>query len=220
MIHPEPTFQPLLREELAHIVRALTPVGTFFHGPEIFAAFEALLYRRGLGIRHIAVLGPDPGLDAYSVALTLAAFWRHTPSTFHVLGLLLVEEDLAVARRGVYPAHTIPHPVPQHLIPWIARHRNPQKPLIRLRPEIRWQVRFRHLPWPCAIKLREPVDLLWCRGLFSLFVPQLGLRLLEEASRIVRPGGFVITDMDEVASYAVRPFHKWVYQKTIFRSRP
>jgi chemotaxis methyl-accepting protein methylase len=219
-MHPEPTFHSLIREELAHIVRALSPVETFFHNPELFAAFETLLAHRGLSIRRIAVLGSDPGLDAYSVALTLAAFWRHTPPSFHVLGLLLVDEDVAVARRGVYPAGTLPHPVPQNILPWIARHRNPHIPLVRLRPEIRWRVRFRHLPWPCAIRLREPVDLLWCRGLFSLFVPPLGLRLLEETTRIVRPGGFVITDIDEVASPAVRSIHQWVYQKTASRSSP
>lgn len=209
----ESSFQSVLAQELPHILAALTPVTGLVHDPELCAALDELVARRGLGIRRVVVLSADPGLEAYTVAMRLSWHWRHTPQPpFQVLGLLLCHEDLQTARRGVYPMEVLPCPVPSWLAPWITRHR--RQPWVRIAPAVRFRVRFRHLPWPCAVRLREAADLLWCCGVFDPFVLPLGGRLVLEAARVVRPGGFVITDvsLDACRERGLRLLAPGVYQ--------
>ncbi len=210
----ERTSFSLLAKELPYLVAALTPISTFFHDPRPFAALEQLMDHRGLGIRQVVVLGADPGLEAYGVALRLAELERQVAlPPVAVLGLLLVEEDVPVARRGVYPLSVLPSPPPQWLRPWLCRHRSQQ--LLRIAPAVRARVRFRHFVWPGPLRLREAVDLLWCWGVFSLFRPELAERFLLAAARAVRPGGFLITDVQgevQLSRSGLRGVMPFVYQ--------
>lgn len=193
MLHGDASFQPLLAQELPHLLAALAPQATLLPDPQALAALEALLARRGVGVRRVAVIEASPGLETSGLGLRLAAAWRHDPIAFAVLGLLLVAEDVPVARRGVYPAAALPRPVPDWMAHGLSRHRS--RPAVRLAPGVRACIRFRHLPWPGEVRLREAVDLLWCWGVFSHFRPPLAQGFVLAAARTVRPGGFLITDV-------------------------
>jgi chemotaxis methyl-accepting protein methylase len=193
MEYGESSFQPLLAQELPHLLAALAPTTTLMPDPKAQTALEVLLRHRALGVRQVAVLDASPGLETYAVAMRLADAWRHDLGTLTVLGLLLLAEDVLVARRGVYPTTAVPSPVPCWMASWLSLHRT--RPVVRITPEIRSRTRFRHLPWPGEVRLREAVDLVWCWGVFSHFRPELAEGCVLAVARVVRPGGFLITDV-------------------------
>lgn len=175
----------------------------FFRDEPVFELFRTLLPALGerarrdgttLGIWSAAC---STGQEAYSLALLLK---EHLPPETRVrlLATDVSEEALARARGGAYSLFEIGRGLPADLKD---RYFSVQDDEAVVQEDLRKSVDFRKLnlagEWPPL----SPMDVIFLRNVLIYFDPPMKKHILDNAHRVLRPGGFLFLGNPEAALF-------------------
>lgn len=196
--------------EVTALLRAcLIAVTGFFRDPEAFAALAhtiipQILRNKGAD-EHVRVwvVGCATGEEAYSVAMLLqeAMTDQPTPTPIQIFATDLDEENLAFARRGLYPVPLVESVGATRL----QRFFHKEKTGYRIKTELRNQVLF-------AVHnlLHDPpfanLDLICCRNVLIYLAEETQGRLFERFHDALRPLGYLFLGAAESAERAAKLF--------------
>lgn len=213
----ENRFRSGLRLELPYLVDALGNDHGFLHDfgqLQLLADIVTDHHRYGAQpFNAFLVAGCDQGRDAYSLCLTLLESSRKCPGLhFSILGTDFLHPNLDVAMRGIYPATSVRN-LPAELVRrYFLRSRNATSDLVRLKPGVRGQVRFRCQDIFESFTLREPMDAIVCRQVLHHFDTRLALALAGKLREYLAPGGILVLGKELPRIPGFRPLGQALYQ--------
>ncbi|MEW6489199.1 MAG: protein-glutamate O-methyltransferase [Thermodesulfobacteriota bacterium] len=214
--------------ERVHLVDALTTNKTdFFREPQHFeylvrAALPQLVREAGSGVRRpLAAWSAacSTGEEPYTLAMVLSEVAEGLPGfRFQVLATDISTRVLERARNAVYAEERV-EPVPAPLRrKYLLRSRDRTQGLVRVAPELRSTVRFRHLNLLDAdFGLREPQDVIFCRNVMIYFDRETQEGVLNRLCRHLAPGGYVFLGHSETINglrVPLRPVAPTIYRLT------
>lgn len=196
------------KEELVNLIDVVTTNKTdFFREP---AHFDFLLkealpkmiatYRVGISRKlRVWSAGCSSGEEPYTLAMLLSEFAQQVPGfDFSILATDISTQILETARLGIYREEKT-EPIPLELKKkYLMRSKNPEKKELRIVPELRGKVTFRHLNlMEDNFEIREPIDILFCRNVIIYFDQATQKRLLTKLSRHLFPGRYIFMGHSE-----------------------
>lgn len=169
-----------IEQELTSLIDVVTTNKTDFYREAahfdflIDRALPELIDRFGVGFGRPLRLwsaGCSTGEEPYSLAMVLSEFGRLNPGfSFSILATDISTDVLGKAARGIYAAEKVA-PVPEECKRrYLLRNREGEKKLVRIVPELRALVSFRHLNFmDDDYGIREHFDLIFCRNVIIYF---------------------------------------------------
>ena len=192
--------------ELVHLIDAVTTNKTdFFREAGHFdylvsKALPVLAEQKGVARKSLVwSAGCSTGEEPYTLAMVLNEYAQARPGFhFKVLGTDVSTEVLAKARMGIFKAE-VAGPVPKDLRrKYFMRSRDPGSELLRVVPELRDQVEFRHLNFMDAdFGLAESSEIIFCRNVIIYFDRPTQIRILKKLIRHLSPGGYFFAGHSE-----------------------
>jgi chemotaxis protein methyltransferase CheR len=199
-----------MKNELSLFINVITTNKTdFFREPGHFEylvqkAIPELMARDGMGINkqlHLWSAAASRGNEAYTIAIVLSEFSKKFPGfnfNYFILGTDISTEVLETAKNGIYKHEEI-EPVPIELRKkYFLKSKDKEKNLVRVIPELRKMVRFRHLNLMDNFNLRQPMDIIFCRNVLIYFSKDTQDGVILRLCQNLKPGGFLFLGHSEV----------------------
>ncbi len=160
-------------------------------------------YGRG-GAKRLMVwsAGCSSGEEPYTLAMVLNEFAAGCADfDYRILATDICTQVLEKAQLAVYPEERIA-PVPPLLKrKYLLRGKDTSSGLVRVVPELRERVRFRHLNLMAGdFGLRERMDIIFCRNVIIYFDRPTQERLLNRLCAHLSPGGYLFMGHSETLS--------------------
>lgn len=208
--------QGWLEGEFVHLVDLVTTNKTdFFREPEHFeflcnAAVPRLLNERpspGNGPIKIWSAASSIGAEAYTIAMVLADLSLKLGGfRFSILGTDVSTQVLAQGESAIYPEEMTQAVPPELRYRYIMRSRNPRDRQVRIVPELRRLVRFRHLNlMDSTYPIDQDVDVIFCRNILIYFERATQHAVLQRLCSHLRPGGYLFLGHSESAAGGALP---------------
>ena len=193
-------------EELVHLIDVVTTNKTdFFREPDHFnflvsKALPDLDARIGADRKCLVwSAGCSTGEEPYTLAMVLSEYAHsHAGLRFSVLATDISTAVLSKARLGVFNTEVV-KPVPERLRKkYLMRSRDPRSELQRIVPELRAKIEFRRLNFMDADhRLPESPEIVFCRNVIIYFDRPTQVRVLENLTRQLAPGGYFFSGHSE-----------------------
>ena len=219
-------FDSAHEEEREQFVNAITTNKTdFFREPEHFeflvhTALPSLARSvdRRLGWRLTAwSAGCSSGEEPYTLAMVLSEYAReHRGLDYAILGTDVSTKVLEQARTGIYQLSQVA-PVPPGLRNrYLWRSRNRSEALVRVVPELRGRITFRHLNFMDQdYRVKDVFDVVFFRNVMIYFDRPTQEAVINRICRNLAPGGFLFAGHSE--SLAGLDIPVQAVQASIFR---
>ena len=139
------------------------------------------------------------GAEAYTMAMVAADLAAERRDfQFAILGTDISTEVLRQARKGIYTADLV-EPVPPAMRKrYIMTARDPERPEVRIVPELRRLVRFERLNLVEPVQqIDRDVDVIFCRNVLIYFDKPTQTRVVSMLAGHLRPGGFLVLGHSE-----------------------
>lgn len=188
--------------EMEHFINALTTnLTSFFREPHHFDYLEKVLLPTLVQTKserklRIWSAGCSSGEEAYSIAMIASEI---IPRGWDLL-ILATELDskiLAEAETGIYPITRTNSISKSRLKKWFNRGNGQNEGQIRVKPELRSMIRFRHLnllhPWP----FKGRFDIIFCRNVVIYFDKDIQRRLFDRFADSLVEGGHLFIGHSE-----------------------
>jgi chemotaxis protein methyltransferase CheR len=197
-----------LRDELQEMIDVITTNKTdFFREPHHFD----FLYSRGIpeltgvesgsgpGMVRIWSAGCSTGEEPYSIAMMLEEYGEKVARVAHeILATDISTKVLRKACLGVYPQDLIGHLPITYKRTYFHRHRDPHQETVRVAPDIRSMVHFRHFNLICDdMGTLGQFQLIFCRNVIIYFDNDTKRELLHRLRERLVPGGFLFLGHSE-----------------------
>lgn len=190
------------------IVQLLDVISTnftsFYREPSHFDLLGDLLSKwaaQGQTRFRIWCAASSTGEEPYTIAMTVdQALARYTHDT-RILATDISTRVLALAQNGQYTADKL-ESVPASLRnQYFERVPNTDPPLVRADQKLKSMISFRRLnlsqiPFP----MKGPMDVILCRNVMIYFDTMVRSRLVAEAFRLLKPGGYFLVGHSESLS--------------------
>jgi chemotaxis protein methyltransferase CheR len=199
-----------MEKELSFFINAITTNKTDFFRESghfeylIQKAVPELMAREGMGINkqlHLWSAAASRGNEAYTIAIVLSEFSKKFPGfnfDFFILGTDISTEVLEAAKIGIYKHEEI-EPVPMEFRKkYFLKSKDKEKDLVRVVPELRKRVRFRHLNLIDDFNLRQQMDIIFCRNVLIYFSSEIQDRVILKLCHNLKLGGFLFMGHSEV----------------------
>ena len=184
------------RTELIHMIDAVTTNKTdFFREAD---HFDFLLNRllpdrgtKGGAPFRVWSAGCSTGEEPYTMAMVLEEGRRKDPSfAWTLLATDISTKVLSLAMEGIYEMEKIvPVPV-EYRKRYLLRSKDPARPLVRVKPELRKHIDFRRLNFMDEdFGLRESFDAIFCRNVLIYFERTTQEKLLRKLCKRLAPDG-------------------------------
>ena len=194
-------------EELGDLIDAVTTnQPDFVREPKHFEILKTTvlpaLIRRGPGIaRPLEVwsAGSSIGAEAYTLAMVLAEYQAVCPGfSFRILGTDICTTVLRTASRAIYPEDMAGPIAPDLRHRYLLRSLDRRARQIRIVPELRALVEFRHLNF-MANEYRLPAmqDIVFCRNVIIYFDNFVRLAVLRRLCACLVTGGYLFMGHSE-----------------------
>jgi chemotaxis protein methyltransferase CheR len=188
------------KDEIVHLLDVVTTNKTdFYREPAHFnflvqTALPDLMARNTSG-RDLLIwsAGCSTGEEPYTLTIVLTEFGlTHPGFRFKVLATDLSTTVLAKAHLGVFSSDVV-SPVPASLKKkYFLRGRNPESNRVRVVPELRKLVEFRHLNFMDAdFGLAEKADVIFCRNVLIYFDRPTQEQILQKLARNLVLDGYI-----------------------------
>lgn len=195
------------REELVHFIDVMTTNKTdFFRESKHFDFLQQValpsLVKCGAGIgRPLRVwsAGCSTGEEPYTLAMVLEEFAAEVSGfNYTILATDISTKVLDKARAAIYRREKIDD-VPESLKKkYLLRSKDPEKPLIRVGPELRQKVEFRRLNFMEGdLTIGEPVDIIFFRNVMIYFNRENQVNLLQRFCRLLPKDRYLFTGHSE-----------------------
>lgn len=203
--------QDQLEKEFVHLIDLVTTNKTdFFREPDHFELLRAqvvprvLAERHAMGDRSLKVWSAacSNGAEPYTLAMVMADLApRLGGFRFSVLGTDVCTEVLEQAVAAIYPEEMMQPVPPEMLKRYVMRARNPARREVRIAPELRRFVRYRHLNlMDATYPVDRDVDVIFCRNILIYFDRGTQQAVLERLCSHLRPGGHLFVGHSESAA--------------------
>ena len=214
-------------EELSQFIDLITTNKTdFFREPHHFRyimenALPDLIKRTGAGVSRALMswsCACSRGDEPYTLAMILSEYGRMLKSfDFSILATDISTRVLDTAVKGIYDEALV-EPVPMdYRKKYLLKSRDKNKQLVRIRPELRAKVRFRHLNlMDDDFGIRHQMDILFCRNVIIYFDKATTDRLLKKLCDRLALGGYLFMGHSELldcSSLPLAPRAPTIYQK-------
>jgi chemotaxis protein methyltransferase CheR len=200
-----------IKQEVVQMLDVVTTHKTdFFREPVHFkyltdTIIPELIASNGTGKRRplgIWSAGCSTGEEPYTLAIVLSEFAeRHKGFSFFILATDISVKALDKARLAIYhesKVEPVPHPLRKK---YLLRSRDREKRLVRITPELRDIVHFRHLNFMSDdYGMREQMDIIFCRNVLIYFERPTQKRLINNFCRHISPGGYLFLGHSETLS--------------------
>jgi chemotaxis protein methyltransferase CheR len=213
------------REEIGHLIDAVTTNKTdFFREP---AHFDYLIQRamppmlaHSDPARPLLIwsAGCSTGEEPYTLAMLLSEYAeKHAGFQFRILATDISTIVLEKANLGVF-TNPVVAPVPSELRrKYLMRSRNRKSDLVRVVPELRSLIEFRHLNLMEAdYGLETMADAVFCRNVIIYFDRKTQENILRKLIRNLVPGGYLFlghADSVHDMNLPVKPVAPALYRK-------
>jgi chemotaxis protein methyltransferase CheR len=142
--------------------------------------------------------GCSSGEEPYSIAMVLADLQSRYPGLdYAILATDISPRVLEYARRAIYPAEVvpaIPDPFHRYLMPPL----DPEKQVVRIRPELRGKVAFHELNFMDPhYAVAEMFDVIYFRNVAIYFDPPTQDAVVTKLCRYLKPGGYLLIGHSE-----------------------
>ena len=206
-------FSPAGAEkELLHLIDAVSTNKTdFFREPRAFQYLtEVILPRlsnptddRRRGPIRAWSAGCSTGEEPYTLAMVLGEYAEANPDInfeYVILATDISTSVLEQAKLAVYDRGRI-DPIPVEVQrKYLLRSKNPSLKQSRIAPEVRAKVKFRRLNLMDDFKMRESMDVIFCRNVIIYFDRPTQEELLLRLCGQLAPGGYLIMGHSETLS--------------------
>ncbi|HEY1802918.1 MAG TPA: protein-glutamate O-methyltransferase [Terracidiphilus sp.] len=189
-----------LKDELIHLIDVVTTNKTdFFREP---GHFEFLTSRQlperaesNAGRKPFSIwsAGCSSGEEPYTLAIVLSEYeLGHPGFCFNILATDISTTVLEKAALGIYSTEVV-RPVPKALqARYFMRGREPGSNRVRVVPELRRQIEFRHLNFlDSDYGTGERFDAIFCRNVIIYFDRPTQQTIVERLTRRLLPGGYL-----------------------------
>ncbi|MBF0288943.1 MAG: chemotaxis protein CheR [SAR324 cluster bacterium] len=164
--------------------------------------------------------GCSTGEEPYTLAMILSEYVQQFPAQriqFSILATDISMEVLQVAQRAVYPEERI-EPVELPLRKkYLLKHKDKNKKLIRIAPEIRKMVQFQQLNFMNENLGVNNVNIIFCRNVIIYFDKPTQEKLLNKFCQCLGPHGYLFLGHSETIqglNVPLRQLFPTVYRKT------
>jgi len=203
-------------EELTNMIDVVTTNKTdFFREPRHFdylntIALPQLIDSTGAGIERplrVWSAGCSSGEEPYTLAMVLDDFsWSGQKLRYQILATDISTQVLDKAVLGIYHQDKIePVPMPMRRR-YLLKSRSKDDPRVRVVPELRERVQFRHLNFMDEnYAVSDPQDIIFCRNVIIYFDRATQERFLSRLCRCLVPGGYLMMGHSETLSGMALP---------------
>jgi chemotaxis protein methyltransferase CheR len=209
--------------ELIHMINAVTTNKTDFfresdHFDQLLNTVLPELHKRGVDTVRLWSAGCSTGEEPYTVAIVMEEYRRTLPKLqYQILATDLSTQVLEKAVAAVYDEEKAAAVPLDYRKRYFLRSRDPERRLVRIRPELRARVDFRRLNFMDAdFGLRDPFHVIFCRNVIIYFDKPTQETLLAKFYALLAPGGFLFLGHSETLAGMRLPFitrAPTVYQK-------
>jgi chemotaxis protein methyltransferase CheR len=198
-------------DELTNMIDVVTTNKTdFFREPRHFdflneIALPELIATTAAGVDRplrIWSAGCSSGEEPYTIAMVLEEFaGAGSKLRYQILATDVSTQVLEKAVLGVYHQDKI-EPVPLPLRrKYLLKSRQKTDPRVRITPELRAKVQFRHLNFMDEhYAVSDPQDIIFCRNVIIYFDRPTQERFLSRLCRCLAPGGYLMMGHSETLS--------------------
>lgn len=192
-------------KELANLIDAVTTNTThFFRENSHFEYLQntllpAWLQQQGRYQRmRFWSAGCSIGMEPYTLAMVLAEFAaKNSGFEAAILGTDISTQALRDAMRAVYDEErvaTVPAAMKEK---YLLRSRDRTRKHVRIVPELRQMVTFRHLNFMEEFSFKKPFDVIFCRNVVIYFDRETQARLFSKFCQCLKPGGYLFIGHSE-----------------------
>ncbi|WP_348263385.1 protein-glutamate O-methyltransferase CheR [Telmatobacter sp. DSM 110680] len=192
-----------MREELVFLINVITTNKTdFFREPQHFEFLtRTALPELAVNSRSLVIwsAGCSSGEEPYTLAMLLSEYAEAHPGfRFRILASDISTEVLEKAEMGIYSSECVT-PVPLTLKrKYLLRSRDSQSPRVRVTPELRRLIDFRHLNlMESDYMLAQKVDAIFCRNVLIYFDRATQENILCKLVDNLTPSGYLFVGHSE-----------------------
>ncbi|MFA7534920.1 MAG: CheR family methyltransferase [Desulfuromonadales bacterium] len=193
-----------MREELTHLIDVITTNKTdFFREADHFdfllgQALPHLVEDFGAGLQRplqVWSAGCSTGEEPYTLAMVLAEFAARCPGfTYEILATDISTRVLETARLGIYSKEKFAGVPTDIQRKYLLRSRDREDPRMRIVPELRATVSFRHLNFMDAdYEVRKQIDVIFCRNVLIYFDRLTQEAILRRLTDHLSPSRYLFT---------------------------
>ncbi len=216
------------RNEQIHLIDVVTTNKTdFFREPESFnylvqKILPELVIDHGIGLRKKLMVwsaGCSTGEEPYTLAMVLSEFAHRCPGFAFDYSILATDISISVlekAKAAIYKQE-LTEPIPPDMKrKYLLQSKDRSKKLARVVPELRAQVQFRCLNLMDEFKMREWMDIIFCRNVIIYFERDTQAELFLRFCEKLAPGGYLFLGHSESLnglSLPLTPVVPTIYRK-------
>jgi chemotaxis protein methyltransferase CheR len=216
--------------EVTHLIDCMTTNKTdFFREPAHFNILrdnilpDLVALEKGGRSRNFKIwsAASSIGAEAFTIAMVMDQAIRSTypRATYSILGTDISTDVLKQANRAIYPTDMVT-PVPSD---FRARYcmvaRDPVRKEIRIAPELRRNVKFRHLNlMDKSYPVERDFDVIFCRNILIYFSREVQHQVVQHLVSHLRTGGYLILGHSESMAGGDQPELSQAYP-TVFRKK-
>jgi chemotaxis protein methyltransferase CheR len=192
-------------EEMVHLIDAVSTNKTDFFREKTHFEFLAAKLLPEFTIQHgsarellIWSAGCSTGEEPYTLAMVLSEYRQSHPGfRFRLLATDISTAVLAKAELGIFHSDVV-RPVPPELRrKYFMRSRDRESSLLRVIPELRQAIEFRHLNLMEEFAMSELADAIFCRNVIIYFDRPTQERLFHKFTRQLVDGGYMFVGHSE-----------------------
>lgn len=185
-------------QEIVYLLDAIsTNLTSFFREPEHFALMEELMRKwvaQGQRRFRFWSAASSSGEEPYCMAITLLEAVGNKNPDIKILATDISTQILKKAQEGIYKEERLEKVSKTLITRYFSRHYQGDNGICyQVRDELKRLIVFRRLnlskpPFP----MRGPLDAVFCRNVMIYFDNSVRARLLNEITRLLKPGGYLM----------------------------
>ena len=145
--------------------------------------------------------GCSTGQEPYTLSIVLSEFAeKFNGFDFTILGTDISTRVLETAAKGVYDIEQIRKVDQNRRKKYFLKSKNPNKKIVRVKPELRSRVALRWLNFMEDFRFREKFDVIFCRNVMIYFDLPTRQKLVSKFCKQLNPGGYLFLGHSESLS--------------------
>lgn len=143
--------------------------------------------------------GCSSGMEAYTLAMVLSEYAEtHAGFDFTILATDISRRVLAIAQAGIYDTVAVEPVSNEWRRKYLLRSRHPDRPQVRIVPELRARVRFERLNFMApTYPVKDALDVIFFRNVMIYFDKATQQEVVRKLCTRLRPGGFLFIGHSE-----------------------
>lgn len=193
-------------EEIALMINVITTnLTNFFREKQHFDLMDSKILPDLISNGHKEIelwsAGCSSGEEPYTLSIVMSEFMRKNPgkiTNFEVLATDISSRVLDKAQNAVYPMESVANLSYELKKRYFLKSKNDEKPLVRLKPEIRQKVHFQRMNFmDSSYPVQKVKHIIFCRNVLIYFEKQTQEDVIRKLVSHLVPGGYLFLGHSE-----------------------